>query len=81
MPSVGWHLSTFEYAGTNFHKQNSAFLDFYESGSGRLLRVSGVGLLYLFQLLIPNLSCGQKHKHKHKQQFSVKYYLKNMLIF
>jgi hypothetical protein len=28
----------FEYAGTNFHKQNSAFLGFYESGSRRLLR-------------------------------------------
>jgi hypothetical protein len=44
-----------EYAGTNFHKQNSAFLSFYESGSRRLLRVSGVGFLYLFQLRIPNL--------------------------
>jgi hypothetical protein len=31
--------------GTNFHKQNSAFLGFYESGSRRLLRISGVGLL------------------------------------
>jgi hypothetical protein len=38
--------------GTNFHKQNSAFLGFYESGSRRLLRVSGVGLLYLFQLRV-----------------------------
>jgi hypothetical protein len=56
-----WHLSTFEYAGTNFHKLNSAFLGFYESGSRRLLRVSGVGFLYLFQLRIPNLSCGPKN--------------------
>jgi hypothetical protein len=48
-------------AGTNFHKQNSAFLGFYESGSRHLLRVSGVGLLYLFQLRIPNLSCGPKN--------------------
>jgi hypothetical protein len=56
-----WHLSTFQYAGTNFHKQNLAFLGFYESGSRRLLRVSGVGLLYLFQLRIPNLSCGPKN--------------------
>jgi hypothetical protein len=56
-----WHLSTFEYGGTNFHKQNSAFLGFYESGSRRLLRVSGVGLLYLFQLRIPNLSCRLKN--------------------
>jgi hypothetical protein len=58
-----WHLSTFEHVavGTNFHKQNSAFLGFYESGSRRLLRVSEVGLLYLFQLRIPNLSCGPKN--------------------
>jgi hypothetical protein len=57
VPSVG----TFEYAGTNFYKQNSAFLGFYESGLRRLLRVSGVGFLYLFQLRIPNLSCGSKN--------------------
>jgi hypothetical protein len=50
-----------EYAGTNFHKQNSAFLGFYESGLRRLLRVSGVDFLYLFQLRIPNLSCGPKN--------------------
>jgi hypothetical protein len=56
-----WHLCTFDYAGTNFHKQNSAFLDFYESGSRRLLRVSGVDLLYLFQIRIPNLSRGPKN--------------------
>jgi hypothetical protein len=56
-----WHLSTFEYAGTKFHKQNSVFLGFYESGSRRLLRVSGVGLLYLFKLRTPNLSCGPKN--------------------
>jgi hypothetical protein len=49
--------------GTNFHKQNSAFLGFYESGSRRLLRVSGVGLLYLFQLRIPNFSCGPKNQN------------------
>jgi hypothetical protein len=46
---------------TNFHKQT--FLGFYESGSRRLLRVSGVGLLYLFQLRIPNLSCGPKNSN------------------
>jgi hypothetical protein len=57
VPSVG----TFEYAGTNFYKQNSAFLGFYESGLRRLLRVSGVGFLYLFQLRIRNLSCGPKN--------------------
>jgi hypothetical protein len=57
VPSVG----TFEYAGTNFYKQNSVFLGFYESGLRRLLRVSGVGFLYLFQLRIPNLSCGPKN--------------------
>jgi hypothetical protein len=57
VPSVG----TFEYAGTNFYKQNSAFLGFYKSGLRRLLRVSGVGFLYLFQLRIPNLSCGPKN--------------------
>jgi hypothetical protein len=57
VPSVG----TFEYAGTNFNKQNSAFLGFYESGLRRLLRVSGVGFLYLFQLRIANLSCGPKN--------------------
>jgi hypothetical protein len=56
-----WHLCTFEYAGTNFHKQNSAFMSFYESGSRRLLRVSGVGLLYLFQFRIPNLLWSPKN--------------------
>jgi hypothetical protein len=48
VPSVG----TFEYAGTNFYKQNSAFLGFYESGLRRLLRVSGVGFFIIIIIII-----------------------------
>jgi hypothetical protein len=57
VPSVGiyTHLST---PIPIFINRIQHFWGYYESGSQRLLCVRGVGLLYLFQLPTPNLSCG-----------------------